>query len=123
MYDVELARVVLNQISEALDRIKTRMAAVKNAEYFTGSLEGQERLDGICMLFIAIGEGLKNLDKITGGVLFSRYPEVDWSGFKGFRDVIAHQYFKIDAEQLFWICTQELPPMDEAIKEMLRNIA
>jgi uncharacterized protein with HEPN domain len=40
------------------------------------------------MMLIAIGESLKNLDKVTGGTLFSRYPEVDWKGAKGIRDII-----------------------------------
>ncbi len=56
------------------------------------------------MLFMAIGEALKNIDKITGGALLSQYPEIDWKGAIGFRDIIAHHYFDIDAEQVFWIC-------------------
>ena len=29
------------------------------------------------MLFMAVGEALKNIDKITGGELLGRYPEID----------------------------------------------
>jgi len=57
------------------------------------------------MLFIAIGESLKNIDKITQGRLLSDYPEIDWVGVKGFRDIIAHHYFDIDAEQVFSLLT------------------
>ena len=42
-----------------------------------------DRLDAICMMLIAIGESLKNLDKVTGGRLLSKYPEIDWKGAKG----------------------------------------
>lgn len=55
------------------------------------------------MLFLAVGESLKSIEKITGGSLFTRYPDVGWIGAKGFRDVIAHQYFNIDAEEVFGI--------------------
>jgi hypothetical protein len=34
-----------------------------------------EKLDAICMQLIAIGEALKNLDKITADSLLSKYPE------------------------------------------------
>ena len=68
------------------------------------------------MQFIAIGEALKNIDKITGGNLLSQYPEIDWKGAMGFRDIIAHHYFDIDAEEVFWICTNELAPLSAAVK-------
>ena len=81
-----------------------------------------EKLDSICMLFIAIGEALKNIDKITGGSLLSQYPETDWKGAIGFRDIIAHHYFDIDAEQVFWICTHELEPLSATIKRMIKDL-
>jgi uncharacterized protein with HEPN domain len=46
------------------------------AEEFTSSDEGTEKLDSICMQLIAIGESLKNLDKITSKNLLSNYMEV-----------------------------------------------
>ena len=36
-----------------------------------------EKLDSICMQLIAIGEGLKNLDKVTHDFLLPRYPQVE----------------------------------------------
>jgi len=36
-----------------------------DSSFFTNSHYGVEKLDSICMLFIAIGESLKNIDKIT----------------------------------------------------------
>jgi uncharacterized protein with HEPN domain len=71
------------------------------------------------MLFIAIGESLKNIDKITGGELLASYPEIDWKGAMGFRDVVAHQYFDIDAEQVYWICTHEVVPLSATIRKMM----
>ena len=34
----------------------------------------------------------------------------------GFRDVIAHQYFDLDEEQVLLICEQSLPEMAAAIR-------
>lgn len=60
-----------------------------------------EKLDSICMLLIAIGESLKNLDKITDQSLLPLYPQIDWKRAKGMRDVISHHYFQVDAEIIF----------------------
>jgi uncharacterized protein with HEPN domain len=81
-----------------------------------------EKLDSICMLFIAIGEALKNIDKITRGTLLSQYPEIDWKGAIGFRDLIAHHYFDIDLEQVFWICAHEVRPLSAIIKKMIEDL-
>lgn len=49
------------------------------------------------MLLIAIGEGVKGVDKLTDKKLLSFYPEMDWKGVMGMRDIIAHHYFDLDA--------------------------
>lgn len=122
MFDRQLVLSILQQIDEALEKIKCRASHIQSANDFTDSPSGMEKLDGICMLFIAIGEALKNIDKITSGKLFSQYPEIDWKGAIGFRDIIAHHYFDIDAEQVFWICTRELEPLSATIKRMREDL-
>jgi uncharacterized protein with HEPN domain len=121
MFDKDLVRSMLIEIDQAIEKISYRTAEVESADYFTGSPQGMERLDGIAMLFIAIGESLKNIDKITGGALLVKYPEIDWAGVKGFRDIIAHHYFDIDADQVFWICKHDLIPLSAIIKRMIQE--
>lgn len=67
MFDKDLVQAILLQIDEAIGKIKKRTFHIQNADYFTGTPEGMEKLDGVAMLFIAIGESLKNIDKITAG--------------------------------------------------------
>jgi uncharacterized protein with HEPN domain len=122
MFDRTLVRSILLQIDEAIEKIKARMAPIESAEYFTATPEGMEKLDALCMLFIAVGESLKNIDKQTEGRYLAQYPEIDWAGVKGFRDIIVHHYFDVDAEQVFWICTHHLPPLAEMIKKMLKDL-
>jgi len=122
MFDKELVLSILAQIDEAIEKIINRTEHIQNSDYFSETMEGMEKLDGICMLFIAIGESLKNIDKITKGSLLAKYPEIDWSGVMGFRDIIVHHYFNIDAEQIFWICNHELHPLSKAIKKILLDL-
>ena len=74
------------------------------------------------MQLSAIGEGLKQVDKLTDGQLFANYPQVDWKGLKGIRDVIAHQYFNISAEAVFESCKKDIPLMMEAVNAVINSL-
>ncbi len=122
MFDEQLVLAILIQIEEALQKIASRAGRFESAGEFAASPSGMEALDSICMLFMAAGEALKHIDKITRGDLLSRYPDIDWKGAIGFRDIIAHQYFDVDAEQVFWICTHELASLSSAIHNMIEEL-
>lgn len=83
---------------------------------------GVERLESICMLLIAIGESVKRIDKATNKELLSHYPEIDWKGVMGMRDIIAHHYFDIDAVIVFDVMKNNLPAVKMAIDKMLSDI-
>lgn len=123
MYDRHLVRSILLQIADALQKIANRAGRYRSAEEFTSTASGLESLDSICMLFMAVGEALKNIDKITHGELLVRYPKIDWKGAMGFRDIIAHQYFDVDAEQVFWICTHNLHPLSAAVEKIINELS
>ena len=90
MSDLKLVLEILSQIEEAAKRVARRFAKVDSVDAFLDSEEGREKLDAICMQLIAIGESLKNLDKVTGGELLPKYPQVEWKGAMGIRDIITH---------------------------------
>ena len=64
---------------------------------------------------MAIGESIKNLDKLTEKELLPTYPSIDWKGLMGVRDIIAHRYFQIDSEAVFSIIKEEIPALKDAI--------
>jgi len=118
MSDGALVRELLEQILLATARIERRIAPIHGAEDFLADDDGIDRLDATCMMLIAVGETLKKLDKITGGTLLGRHPEVDWAGAKGMRDVISHHDFHIDAELVDGVCRDRLPGPIQAIRAM-----
>lgn len=122
MYDRSLVVSILEQISSSLDTVELRVSTITTVDDFADSLSGMEKLDSVCMQFIAIGESLKKIDKITQGNLLSNYPQIDWKGVIGFRDIIAHHYFDIDAEQVFWLCKYNLTPLSQTIKQIIKDI-
>lgn len=81
--DPELILEILDQILMAARRIERRFAGIQSPDDFLKDDQGLDRLDGIGMMVIAIGESVKQLDRITGEQLLRKYPEVDWKGAKG----------------------------------------
>lgn len=122
MSDRELIREVISQILTAIGRIERRAAGISQASDFVSSDAGYDMLDAIGMMLIAIGESCKNLDKITGGELLARYPDVDWKGVKGMRDVISHHYFDINPEIVFAVCRKQIPVLRRTFEAMLTNL-
>jgi len=121
MSDTALIREVLSQILMGARRIERRAVSVLVANEFLDSDAGLDKLDAICMMLIAIGESVKNLDKITNGKLLLRFPQVDWKGVKGVRDVISHQYFDVDAEAVHAICKKHIPVLIATVEKMIAD--
>ena len=122
MYDPDLLLEKLQTLLEALERIPRRFAEIAAPDDFYANDAGIDRMDAICMILIAVGEKLKNIDHKTEGKLLSRYPGVRWRGAMGVRDVLAHGYFQVNAEQLFDICRNDIPALIETVKTMIKDI-
>jgi uncharacterized protein with HEPN domain len=122
MFDAELSIEILSQIEGAIGIVRTRFSVIRSVDDFLNTPEGLEKLDGICMKLIAIGESVKNLDKHTGGNLLLNYPSIDWKGVKGVRDIISHHYFDLDAEEIFNICSTHLPSLHATVKQMITDL-
>ena len=118
MSDPELARDILANIMTAITRIERRFHGISDPDDFLLDNEGVDRLDGIAMMLIAMGEQLKRLDTAAGIDLDVRYPEVDWKGAKGIRDFLSHHYFVLDAEVVFEVCKTKIGGLKDAIQSM-----
>lgn len=112
----------LEDIDTSIDMIVQRFQAIKTVDDFLVSAENIEKMDSIAMRLLAIGEGLKNIDKLTDGKLLIEYPSIEWKNIKGLRDVLSHHYFDINAEILFDICATKLGELSKVIKEMKEDL-
>ena len=88
--------LLLTPLRQSLERIERKAQPLLNDPALLEREEGQDLLDVICMQFLAAGEALKRLEKLRPGLLAASFPDIDWKGAMGFRDVIAHQYFDLD---------------------------
>jgi uncharacterized protein with HEPN domain len=98
----------LEDIQYSLELIKKRSKNIHSSDNFLNDDAGIEKLDSISMRLIAIGEGFKNIDKLSDGKLLVQYPNIPWKQVKGIRDILSHHYFDLDAETIFNICKNDL---------------
>ena len=118
MFDKDLVLDILEQIIEAIEVVQERCAFAATQDDFCDTKEGQEKLDSICMKLIAVGESLKNIDKITNKELLKQYPSIEWKKIKGIRDFISHHYFDLDADVIFNVCQDEISDLLNVLKIM-----
>ena len=119
----EVALGILHQIKEAILRLQERTQQIKKADDFLQTPEGMEKLDAACMLLIAIGESLKSFDKTTEKQILYTDPSIPWKNIMGIRDIIAHHYFDIDAEEIFEVIHHELSPLLNSIQRFIDQLS
>ena len=112
----------LTQIHGAIQRILKRFEPILTADDFLEDESGLEKLDAICMQLIAIGESLKNVDKLTDKKLLPKYPTVDWKSVKGMRDIISHHYFDLNADAVFDVSKNDIQTLKETVEQILQDV-
>ena len=110
----------LDKIDTAITRLQERTKQIHSADDFLSSQVGVEKLDAACMVIIALGEAVKTLDKLSDKKLLPTYPSIEWKKVMGARDIIAHHYFEVDAEEVYSIIQNDLAPLKQAI-DYFRN--
>ena len=122
MYDKIIVTSTIKQLINSCYLVLERFENIKSVDDFTHSKSGMEVLDSICMQLIVIGEGIKNLDKISENNLLQKYTEIDWKGAKAMRDIISHHYIEIDAEIIYFVCKDKIKPLRDTFKIILKDL-
>ena len=100
---------------DAIARIDQATAGMDEAAFHGAD---EPTLAALAWWFLVIGEAVKALPQDVK----ARHPAVDWRGFARFRDVLAHQYFRIEPVW-FWdaITTSNWPSLRAAVAAELRQ--
>lgn len=122
MFDKERIQSLLNRIEDSILLIQTKSEPISTPEDFLLTPDGMFILSGICMQLIFIGESVKTIDNKTEHSYLKRYPTVPWTGIMGLRDIIAHEYHRIDEEEIFNVIKQDLAPLLMTIRQMRTDL-
>lgn len=120
--EYQRVKAILEQIQMAIGQLKEWNEDVSSTEDYYTSPGGMQKLAANCMLIEAIGEGIKQIDKITKGKLLPERPEIPWPEVVGLRNHIAHGYFDINGYLVFDTIKNDLPSLQEAIDYFLKNL-
>lgn len=104
----------LRDIKDAIGVIRTHLA---NTGDTTQAKEDPLLHDALLFQFVVIGEAVKHLAPETR----ESSPEIPWTDIAGLRDLIAHEYFRIDIQRVLEIVEKDLPPLEQAINRLLEN--
>ena len=114
---------IFKQIEKAIEQLQEWNNSVKSVDDYYLSPEGMQKLAANCMLIEAIGEGIHQINRITGGNLLSERSEIPWEDVIGIRNHIAHGYFDIDAEIVLSVIKIDLLPLLEAIRYFINELS
>jgi uncharacterized protein with HEPN domain len=102
----------LESIIEAVDRIIEYTSGFDSADDFNNDYRN---FDATMMNFVVIGE---MVDKISDDFKKS-HDNIEWIKIKGFRNIVAHDYFGIDAEEVWQIIKSKIPNLKTEIQILL----
>lgn len=69
------------------------------------------------MNFVIIGEAVTRLTQELKDV----QTQVPWTHIKGFRNLVAHDYFGVDAEEVWQIIQNNLPELNRSIELIIKE--
>jgi uncharacterized protein with HEPN domain len=95
---------------------------IQRIEAYT--IEGREKFletpiiqDAVIRNFEIIGEATKRLSPD----LTNAYPEIAWKQIAGLRDILIHDYLKVNLNRIWGIIEQDLPHLKQVIESLLQN--
>jgi len=105
-------RMNLLSMLDAINRIVEYTKAYQDADQFH---QNHRDFDAAMMNFIILGEMVARLSD----EFLEQYPDIDWFKIRGFRNIVAHEYFGIDAEEVWQIIRNHVPKLKNDLTKIL----
>ena len=106
-------RLYLSNIQECIERIEEYTKGGKEEFMATKIIQ-----DAVIRNFEIIGEATKRLSP----ELRSKYSDVPWQQMAGLRDVLIHDYLKVNLNLVWQIIEQNLSDLKRQVKAIIENL-
>lgn len=116
MYDISQKDfMLLLNVQDAILKIKSYAANFSDVDEFYNDTK---TFDAVMMNFVVIGE-MSN--KLSDHFKSATAQKINWLKIIGLRNIIAHNYFGIDAEEVWQIIEDTLIDLERKLKQILNN--
>ena len=103
------------------ERIRDIKEAILKIEKYT--IQGKEEFfaneliqSWILLHLQRIGEAARSMSSTT----HEQYPEINWRDIIDFRNLLVHEYFRVDLKIIWQIIEQEIPTLKQQINSILQ---
>ena len=110
----EKDRLILAAIPESVEKVQVFSGGLAGVDEFYADIKS---FDAVLMNFVIIGEMIARLSDD----FIDRNNRIEWHKIKGFRNIVAHNYFGVDAEEVWQIIKNDIPDLKEKIESLLAN--
>lgn len=100
----------LNHMLERCEKVRKITSSITKEEFCSDS----DKQDLVVHSFEIIGEASHNLSE----EFKNKHSEIPWNEIKDFRNVLAHQYFRIDPEEVWEISQTDLKDLYSFLLEI-----
>ena len=122
MFDKEIVDNLLDNMIDATNKITTRTININSSDDFLQNDTNMILLDSVCMQLIAIGEAVKEIDKLTNKKLLKNYENIPWEQVAGIRDILSHHYFDLNADIVFDVCSNHIVGLRDTLTKIKSDI-
>jgi len=109
---------------EYRDYLVDVMNAIRDIENFMKGMDfesfakNREKVFAVIYCLEVIGEAVKKIpDEVR-----EKYQAIPWRKIAGMRDRLIHGYFTVDFERVWESINRDLPPLKDAVTEILKEI-
>jgi uncharacterized protein with HEPN domain len=108
------ARILLEDILESIGRIESYVVGVTKADFESDT----EKQDALVRRLEIIGQAVKGLPQD----LRDLHPQVPWREIAGARDILAHEYFRVDLDLAWDMIQHNVPELKRNVEEILADM-
>ena len=106
-------KIRLQHILDAMEDIESFVTTINREEFLRNRLVHS----AVVRQFEIIGEAAGSLSEETQ----KQYSKVPWRIMKNFRNVLIHQYFGVDYNEVYTVIESELPSLKSNVQWILSN--
>lgn len=104
-------KLYLKDILAAIERIEALIDKLSFEDFCNDRL----KTEAVLYNFIIVGEATRLIPK----TIRDQYSNIPWAGIVGLRDIVTHEYFRVNLELVWDIIQNKLPGLRETVNQIL----